>query len=359
MNHSAKASLNMSNVECLFKVFSKGGVIFGTYILLSPYQVLADSFTPLDPAKVVLVDWVAVIVSIIPFVGVLLAVGFYTLLERKILAIIMIRKGPSKVSYMGILQPFSDAGKLLCKEFIVPTRANVGPFILAPALMLAISLLGWLLYPYKSAEVFYVFGVILFMVITSVSVYGVMMSGWASNSKYSLLGAVRAMAQSISYEIPMGFIFFCVVLCSGMFMFQEISVFQQSLFFFFLPLCVVMLVWMLCMLAETNRAPFDFVEGESELVSGYNVEYSGGGFAVMFIAEYSSILLSSVMSAAMFFGGNEALVGFFMMVFAIFFVVVRASLPRLRYDKLMNLCWTVLLCVMLTASVCVVVLVGV
>nr|WPW47667.1 NADH dehydrogenase subunit 1 [Mytilus coruscus] len=305
------------------------------------------------------VDWLEVVIGIVPFVGVLLAVGFYTLLERKILAIIMIRKGPSKVSYMGILQPFSDAGKLLCKEFIMPTRANMGPFILAPALMLTVSLLGWLLYPYKSAEVFYVFGVILFMVITSVSVYGVMMSGWASNSKYSLLGAVRAMAQSISYEIPMGFIFFCVVLVSGVFMFQEISTYQQGSFFFFIPLSVILIVWILCMLAETNRAPFDFVEGESELVSGYNVEYSGGGFAVMFIAEYSSILLSSVMSAAMFFGGNEALIGFFMMVFAVFFVIVRASLPRLRYDKLMSLCWTVLLCVMLMVSVCVVTMISV
>nr|ADE05916.1 NADH dehydrogenase subunit 1 [Mytilus trossulus] len=304
------------------------------------------------------VDSVSVVVSVIPFVGVLLAVGFYTLLERKILGIIMIRKGPSKVSYMGILQPFSDAGKLLCKEFIVPTRANVGPFIWAPALMLTISLLGWVLYPYKSAEVYYVFGMILFMVITSVSVYGVMLSGWASNSKYSLLGAVRAMAQSISYEIPMSFIFFCVVLCAGVFTFQEISAYQQGAFFFLFPLCGAMVVWLVCILAETNRAPFDFVEGESELVSGYNVEYSGGGFAVMFIAEYSSILLSSVMSSALFFGGNEVLLGLFMMAFSTFFVVTRASLPRLRYDKLMSLCWTVLMCVMLMVSACVAVLVS-
>lgn len=183
----------------------------------------------------------AVIVSIIPFVGVLLAVGFYTLLERKILAIIMIRKGPSKVSYMGILQPFSDAGKLLCKEFIVPTRANVGPFILAPALILAISLLGWLLYPYKSAEVFYVFGVILFIVITRVSVYGVIMSGWASNSKYSLLGAVRAMAQRISYEIPIGFIFLCSTIFRRVYVSRNQSV-SAKVLFFFLPLCVVILV---------------------------------------------------------------------------------------------------------------------
>nr|ALM88209.1 NADH dehydrogenase subunit 1 [Mytilus edulis] len=354
MNHKAKMSLTMVNGGCLVKMLKSVGVFFGGWGLLKPCHVLADS--PYSEPTLVSVG--SVVVSIIPFVGVLFAVGFYTLLERKVLSIIMIRKGPSKVSYMGILQPFSDAGKLLCKEFIVPTRANVGPFILAPAVMLIISLLGWLLYPYKSAEVFYVFGVILFMAVTSISVYGVMMSGWVSNSKYSLLGAVRAMAQSISYEIPMGFIFFCVVLCAGLFSFQEISMYQQSLFFFFFPLCGALVVWLLCVLAETNRAPFDFVEGESELVSGYNVEYSGGGFAVMFIAEYSSILLSSVVSAIMFFGGNEVLTGLFTLAVAIFFLITRASLPRLRYDKLMNLCWTVLLCVMLSISVCVVVLVS-
>lgn len=173
MNHRAKIGLTIVNGGRLAKIFKRIGVFFGGCGLLKPCHVLADSSYS-EPA---LVNVVRVVVSIIPFVGVLFAVGFYTLLERKILSIIIIRKGPSKVRYMGILQPFSDAGKLLCKEFIVPTRANVGPFILAPAVMLIISLLGWLLYPYKSAEVFYVFGVILFIAITRISVYGVIISG--------------------------------------------------------------------------------------------------------------------------------------------------------------------------------------
>lgn len=173
MNHRDKIGLTIVNGGCLVKIFKRIGVFFGGCGLLKPCHVLADSSYS-EPA---LVNVVRVVVSIIPFVGVLFAVGFYTLLERKILSIIIIRKGPSKVRYMGILQPFSDAGKLLCKEFIVPTRANVGPFILAPAVMLIISLLGWLLYPYKSAEVFYVFGVILFIAITRISVYGVIISG--------------------------------------------------------------------------------------------------------------------------------------------------------------------------------------
>lgn len=173
MNHRDKIGLTVVNGGCLVKIFKRIGVFFGGCGLLKPCHVLADSSYS-EPA---LVNVVRVVVSIIPFVGVLFAVGFYTLLERKILSIIIIRKGPSKVRYMGILQPFSDAGKLLCKEFIVPTRANVGPFILAPAVMLIISLLGWLLYPYKSVEVFYVFGVILFIAITRISVYGVIISG--------------------------------------------------------------------------------------------------------------------------------------------------------------------------------------
>lgn len=173
MNHKAKISLTVEIGECLIKILKRVGVFLGGYASLKPCHVLADS----SYSAPILVSVVGVVVSIIPFVGVLFAVGFYTLLERKILSIIIIRKGPAKVSYMGILQPFSDAGKLLCKEFIVPTRANVGPFILAPAVMLIISLLGWLLYPYKSAEVFYVFGVILFIAITRISVYGVIISG--------------------------------------------------------------------------------------------------------------------------------------------------------------------------------------
>nr|YP_009681501.1 NADH dehydrogenase subunit 1 [Gregariella coralliophaga]QDO71895.1 NADH dehydrogenase subunit 1 [Gregariella coralliophaga] len=295
--------------------------------------------------------FLSVLVGVIPVVGVLLAVGFFTLLERKLLAIIMIRKGPAKVSFMGILQPFSDAGKLFCKEFVVPSRAVMAPFIMCPGVMLLISLVGWLLYPYKCVEVVYLAGIIQFIVVASISVYGVMVAGWASNSKYALLGSVRAMAQSISYEIPLGFAVMAVLFVVSSFMLQEISMWQENSFIMLMLFPVIFIIWILCMLAETNRAPFDFVEGESELVSGFNVEYSGGGFAMMFMSEYATMLLNSLITATVFLGGSELFMSVAMMLFVVVFVWVRASLPRMRYDKLMGLCWSVLLCVAMSACV--------
>nr|YP_009058847.1 NADH dehydrogenase subunit 1 [Brachidontes exustus]AIM58707.1 NADH dehydrogenase subunit 1 [Brachidontes exustus] len=284
---------------------------------------------------------VDVVMIVLPFICVLLAVGFFTLFERKVLAAIMIRKGPNKVGYMGLLQPFSDAGKLFCKEFVYPNRANVMPFFFAPSLMLGVSMSLWILYPLNFVDMVFVFGALQFMVTAGVSVFGVMMAGWASNSKYALLGSVRSIAQSISYEIPFCLILFSVAVFILTFMFQEIMLWQESFF----VLCSLYLsgisLWLISILAENHRAPFDFVEGESELVSGFNVEYSGGGFAMIFMSEYSSMMFSSIVTSVMFFGGSELLVSFLSLFFIYFFVWIRGTFPRMRYDKLMYLGWTI------------------
>lgn len=299
----------------------------------------------------VFVKIIDVVVAIIPIIGVLVAVGFFTLLERKLLAIIIIRKGPAKVRFIGILQPFSDAGKLFCKEFVKPARANLIPFLICPGVILTLRLIGWLLYPYKCVEVLYTAGIIQFIVVSSINVYGVIIAGWSSNSKYALLGSVRAIAQRISYEIPLGFVVICILFIVKSFIFQEINLFQENIHILFIVMPVIFVIWLICILAETNRAPFDFVEGESELVSGFNVEYRGGGFALIFIAEYARILLNSILTAIVFFGGNELWVSVVLIFFVVFFVWVRASLPRIRYDKLINVCWRVLLCVSMSACV--------
>nr|QKY75019.1 NADH dehydrogenase subunit 1 [Semimytilus algosus] len=282
-----------------------------------------------------------VLLGILPFICVLVAVAFFTLLERKLLGSIMIRKGPDKVGFMGLIQPFSDAGKLFCKEVVIPSRSNVIPFLVAPVFMLSMSMALWVLYPFKSVELVFVFGLIQFMVTAGVSVYGVMVAGWASNSKYSLLGSVRSIAQSISYEISFSLIVFVVVMLSMSFFIQEVVSWQEGLFFFYIIYSLGLLLWLVCILAESHRAPFDFVEGESELVSGFNVEYSGGLFAMIFMSEYSSMLFSSVLSACLFFGGSEVLISFMFVFFVYFFVWVRGSFPRMRYDKLMKMGWTV------------------
>nr|QDO71931.1 NADH dehydrogenase subunit 1 [Mytilisepta virgata] len=277
----------------------------------------------------------------LPFICVLLAVGFFTLFERKLLAGMMLRKGPNKVGFMGLLQPFSDAGKLFCKELNIPSCSNVLPFVAAPLFMLMISMSLWILYPFKSVGVLFIFGILQFLVTAGVAVYGVMVAGWSSNSKYSLLGSVRSIAQSISYEISFGLIVFVLVFMSMSFFIQEISFWQEGAFMFVYLYLMGLILWMICILAENHRAPFDFVEGESELVSGFNVEYSGGLFALIFMSEYGSMLFSSILSACLFFGGSEMFVSIIFLFFDYFFVWVRGSFPRMRYDKLMKMGWTI------------------
>nr|YP_010426659.1 NADH dehydrogenase subunit 1 [Aoria nigripes]USM11445.1 NADH dehydrogenase subunit 1 [Aoria nigripes] len=278
--------------------------------------------------------------TMIMFILVLVGLAFLTLFERKLLGYIQIRKGPNKVGFFGIVQPFGDAIKLFCKEQTYPHMSNYNLYYVCPIMNLLLSLLLWSSIPFFSFNISFDFSILFFLCISSVSVYTIMLSGWSSNSLYSLLGCLRSVAQTISYEVSL-----IIVLMSFMFMmlslnFMNLFMFQYYVWFLLLmyPLC---LIWLVSGLAETNRTPFDFAEGESELVSGFNVEYSSGGFAMIFMAEYGNILLMSLISCLLFLGGN--LMNLFFYVFvtmvAFFWVWVRGTLPRFRYDKLMYLAW--------------------
>nr|QUQ05617.1 NADH dehydrogenase subunit 1 [Cheilomenes sexmaculata]QXM14780.1 NADH dehydrogenase subunit 1 [Cheilomenes sexmaculata] len=285
-----------------------------------------------------------IIVILFLIVGVLVSVAFLTLMERKVLGYIQIRKGPNKVGFMGILQPFSDAIKLFSKELILPYMANMLIFLFSPIFSLGLSLLLWLSVPFYCYLFKFDFSVLFFFSISSLGVYTIMLSGWSSNSNYSLLGGLRAVAQTISYEVSMFMIllsFLILIMSLNLF---DFFYFQKMVWFIFLnfPLSVM---WFISSLAETNRTPFDFAEGESELVSGFNVEYSGVSFALIFMAEYSNILFMSMISVLIFLGGNFYSWLFFLKLMGLSFVWiwVRGTLPRYRYDKLMYLSWKVFL----------------
>nr|QFQ01299.1 NADH dehydrogenase subunit 1 [Plesionika sindoi] len=271
---------------------------------------------------------------------VLVAVAFLTLLERKILGYIQIRKGPNKVGFMGLLQPFADAVKLFTKEQTFPTMSNFIPYYLSPVFSLFVGLLVWLVMPYEIGLISFNMSILFFLCCTSLGVYSTMGAGWASNSKYALLGCLRAVAQTISYEVSLALILLSMLFLIGGFDLSLFTDFQRHMWFmvFAFPLG---LLWFASCLAETNRTPFDFAEGESELVSGFNTEYSSGGFALIFMAEYASILFMSVLFAIIFLGG--CLINIFFYFKAMFisfcFVWVRGTLPRFRYDKLMYLAW--------------------
>nr|QWY26005.1 NADH dehydrogenase subunit 1 [Morphostenophanes yunnanus] len=273
-------------------------------------------------------------------VCVLVGVAFLTLLERKVLGYIQVRKGPNKVGFVGVLQPFSDAVKLFTKEQTVPFMSNFLIYYFCPALNLFISLFLWMLMPFLSVVFNFDLSLLFFLSVSSLGVYTVMMAGWSSNSSYSLLGGLRAVAQTISYEVSLSLILMSYILLVLSFNLLDFVVFQAYVWFIFLclPLSVM---WIISSLAETNRTPFDFAEGESELVSGFNVEYSSGGFAMIFLAEYSSILFMSMVSVLLFFGGDLYSFWFFVKLVGLsfFWVWVRGTLPRFRYDKLMYLAW--------------------
>nr|AII02560.1 NADH dehydrogenase subunit 1 [Emmelina monodactyla] len=278
--------------------------------------------------------------GIILVIGVLIGVAFLTLLERKVLGYIQIRKGPNKLGFMGILQPFSDAIKLLVKETTYPLNSNYISYYFSPILGMLLSLMIWMMIPYYFNFLNFNLGMLYFLCITSVGVYTVMVSGWSSNSNYALLGGLRSVAQTISYEVSMALIMissFIMIMDLNMKQFHE---FQNFIWMglFMLPL---MMMFMSSLLAETNRTPFDFSEGESELVSGFNVEYSSGGFALIFMAEYSSILFMSMLMILIYLGGYNMSLFFYLKLSMIsfFFIWVRGTLPRYRYDKLMYLAW--------------------
>nr|YP_009350363.1 NADH dehydrogenase subunit 1 [Amitermes capito]AQP26887.1 NADH dehydrogenase subunit 1 [Amitermes capito]AQP29070.1 NADH dehydrogenase subunit 1 [Amitermes sp. 2 TB-2017]AQP29413.1 NADH dehydrogenase subunit 1 [Amitermes sp. 1 TB-2017] len=272
---------------------------------------------------------------------VMVGVAFLTLLERSVLGYVHIRKGPNKVGFVGILQPFSDAIKLFTSEQYFPLVSNYLIYYFSPIFGFFLSLLIWLLIPYLSGFISFELGLLFFLACTSLGVYTVMIAGWSSNSGYSLLGGLRALAQTISYEVSLAFILlsFVVLICSyNLVYFYSYQVYLW-LIFISLPLSFV---WFISCLAETNRTPFDFAEGESELVSGFNVEYGAGGFALIFLAEYASILFMSLLFCIIFLGSD--LYSFFFYVKLTFisflFIWVRGTLPRFRYDKLMYLAWS-------------------
>nr|QNE85815.1 NADH dehydrogenase subunit 1 [Tipula varipennis]WVH45005.1 NADH dehydrogenase subunit 1 [Tipula varipennis] len=270
---------------------------------------------------------------------VMVGVAFLTLLERKVLGYIQIRKGPNKVGLCGIPQPFCDAIKLFTKEQTYPLMSNYLPYYFSPVFSLFLGLLIWLCIPYYTNLFMFNLGVLFFLCCTSLGVYTVMIAGWSSNSNYALLGGLRAVAQTISYEVSMALILLCFVFLVGDYNLMNFMIYQNIWFIWIMfPLS---LVWVASMLAETNRTPFDFAEGESELVSGFNVEYSSGGFALIFLAEYASILFMSMLFVVIFMGCDIYSFLFYikLMLISFLFIWVRGTLPRFRYDKLMYLAW--------------------
>nr|ATA66325.1 NADH dehydrogenase subunit 1 [Chrysochir aureus] len=280
-------------------------------------------------------------------VPVLLAVAFLTLLERKVLGYMQLRKGPNIVGPYGILQPIADGIKLFIKEPIRPSTSSPILFILAPMLALTLALALWAPMPLPYPVIDLNLSILFILALSSLAVYSILGSGWASNSKYALIGALRAVAQTISYEVSLGLILLSAIIFTGGFTLQTFNTAQESIWLI-LPAWPLAGMWYVSTLAETNRAPFDLTEGESELVSGFNVEYAGGPFALFFLAEYANILLMNTLSAALFLGAFHTptipeLTTMNLMakaaLLSVVFLWVRASYPRFRYDQLMHLIW--------------------
>ena len=303
-----------------------------------------------------------IVVILAPLMG---AVAYLTLWERKLLGFMQVRHGPNRVGPMGLLQPIADALKLLTKEIIQPTAASKGLFFLGPVMAIMPALAAWAVVPFAPdfALANVNAGILLVMAITSIEVYGVIIAGWASNSKYAFLGALRASAQMVSYEIAMGFCFLIVIMVSGSMNLTEIVASQARgwaashgfglLSWNWLPLLPIFLVYLISGVAETNRHPFDVVEGEAEIVAGHMVEYSGMGFAIFFLAEYASMWLVSILAVTMFLGGwlspiaaLDFIPGWIWLALKTFVVVsmfiwIRATFPRFRYDQIMRLGWKI------------------
>nr|ACL27242.1 NADH dehydrogenase subunit 1 [Larimichthys crocea] len=280
-------------------------------------------------------------------VPVLLAVAFLTLLERKVLGYMQLRKGPNIVGPYGLLQPIADGIKLFIKEPIRPSTSSPILFIITPMLALTLALTLWAPMPLPYPLIDLNLSILFILTLSSLAVYSILGSGWASNSKYALIGALRAVAQTISYEVSLGLILLCTIIFTGGFTLQTFNTAQESIWLI-LPAWPLAAMWYISTLAETNRAPFDLTEGESELVSGFNVEYAGGPFALFFLAEYANILLMNTLSATLFLGASHIptipeLTAMNIMtkaaLLSVLFLWVRASYPRFRYDQLMHLIW--------------------
>jgi len=317
--------------------------------MTSLQELLGSAFLPIWT----LVKIIAIVVPLI------LCVAYLTLAERKVIGFMQLRIGPNRVGPRGLLQPFADTLKLLVKEIIIPAGSSRFLFVLAPVLSIAPALVAWAVMPFSPGLVLANVnaGLLFIMAITSMGVYGVIIAGWASNSKYAFLGSLRSAAQIVSYEIAMGFALVGVLMAAGSLNLVDIVNGQQGgiLHWYWLPLLPMFVVYFIAGVAETNRAPFDVAEGESEIVAGFHVEYSGMAFAVFFLAEYANMILVSTLVAIMFLGGWEAPFNvvpftylpplFWLMgkvVFVLFmFLWLRATFPRYRYDQIMRLGWKV------------------
>ena len=300
-----------------------------------------------------------VFLIILPIMG---AVAYLTFAERKVIAAMQLRKGPNVVGPFGLLQPLADGLKLLVKETVVPSGANRVVFILAPMLTFILALVAWAVIPFDAGWVLADInvGILYLFAISSLGVYGIIMAGWASNSKYAFLGALRSAAQMVSYEVAIGFVIITVLMCVGSLNLTDIVMAQQGSGFwswYWLPLFPMFIIFFISALAETNRHPFDLPEAEAELVAGYNVEYSSMTFALFFLGEYANMILMSGMTAVLFLGGwlppfdiepftwVPGIIWFALKIVLCLFVFlwVRATFPRYRYDQLMRLGWKVFL----------------
>nr|AWN56285.1 NADH dehydrogenase subunit 1 [Goeldia sp. DPP-2018] len=281
---------------------------------------------------------------IISIISLLISVAFYTIIERKILSYIQIRKGPNKVGFLGILQPFSDAIKLFNKNLTTLEMTNFLIFSISPIFTITISIL---IIPLLPLNLYSMFdnknSFLMFFIISSMGVYSILMMSWSSNSKYCYLGSIRSVSQLISYEISFFMIIFIICILSNSYSFTQIKESQNMLLFFYGNI-LILLIWLSSCLGETNRSPFDFAEGESELVSGFNVEYMGSWFALIFLAEYLSMLILSMMTSLMFFKSINIP---FTLLTSMFLIWIRGTVPRFRYDMLMTLNWKLFIPILL------------
>ncbi len=294
-----------------------------------------------------------ILVIVVPM---LLAVAYLTYAERKVIAAMQLRKGPNVVGPFGLLQPLADGAKLFLKETVIPTGASKAVFLIAPAITFVLALVAWAVIPFADGWVLANInvGVLYLFAISSLGVYGIIMAGWASNSKYAFLGGLRSAAQMVSYEVSIGFVMISVLLCVGSLNLSDIVHAQARSVWFVLPHLPLFVIFFISGLAETNRAPFDLPEAEAELVSGYNVEYSSMAFALFFLGEYANMILMSGMISILFLGGWLAPFGWTFLPGVVWFALkiafilfgflwVRATFPRYRYDQLMRLGWKVFL----------------
>lgn len=309
--------------------------------------------------------WIVIKIVVI-VVPLLLTVAYLTYAERKVIGYIQVRIGPNRVGFLGLLQPFADLIKLICKEIIIPNRSNKYLFVIAPLFALTPALAGWAVVTFDEGVVLSNInaGVLYLFTMSSLGVYGILIAGWASNSKYAMLGALRSAAQAVSYEIAMGFSLVGVLLAAGSMNITDIVLSQRGglWHWWFVPLFPLFMVFWISGIAETNRAPFDLAEGESEIVAGFHVEYSAIGFALFFLAEYANMVLISAVTTLLFLGGwlspfegvsflgdvfffVPGIVWFFLKVgfFLFVYLWIRATFPRYRYDQLMRLGWKILI----------------